>query len=385
MYEFIKFLEFARYLFDQEELAAKAAHIMQGILEARSPRMSDISQRMRGKPAANYKEIQRFLAKAEPKEAALRLFQEDAPFVIGDPTEIPRPQARKTPYVGTLKDGKTKGFWLLMLATPFRGRAIPCAFVTYSSRTIAEQANSRNLEHDRAFQEIKELLGERPLVLDREFSYLSLLEKLAAEEINFVIRLNLGSKAPIFTNAEGERVELLVFPDKTAIYAQLYYRGEVPVNVIGVWRKGFKRPLWVMTNLAPDDGLRIYQARVKIEESFKDLKSLLSLDKIMNKSQKNMEKMVALVFIAYTIGLLVGESIRDRSYGNPQQPDGTPSLCHSETPTSIRRGKYWKLYSGLFVLLKQKILLSAAILDQLVLAVLRSFACLVPGHVRSFV
>ena len=122
-----------------------------------------------------------------------------------------------------------------------------------------------------------------------------------------------------------------------------------------------------------------------IEESFKDLKSLLSLDKIMNKSQEYMEKMVALLLIAYTIGLLVGESIRDRTYGEPQQPDGTSPLCHNQTSPSKHRGKYWKLYSGLFVLLKQKILLSAAVLDRLVLAVLRSFACLVTGHVRSLV
>ena len=123
MYEFIRVLEFVRYLFDDEEQADKAAQIVEGIMEAQSPRLSDISQRMRGEPAANYKAVQRFLSKAEPKAALLRLFQEETSYVIGDPTEVPRPQAWKTPYVGTLKDGKTKGFWLLMLATPFRGRA----------------------------------------------------------------------------------------------------------------------------------------------------------------------------------------------------------------------------------------------------------------------
>ena len=63
--------------------------------------------------------IQRFLRQADPKAALLRLSQADAPFVTGDPTEMPRPQARKTSYVGTLKDGTTRGFWLLLLATPY--------------------------------------------------------------------------------------------------------------------------------------------------------------------------------------------------------------------------------------------------------------------------
>ena len=36
-----------------------------------------------------------------------------------------------------------KGFWLLLLATPFRGRAIPCGFLTYSSKTIASQPGGK--------------------------------------------------------------------------------------------------------------------------------------------------------------------------------------------------------------------------------------------------
>ena len=105
---------------------------------------------------------------------------------------MPRPQAKKTEYVGTLSDGETKGYWLMILATPYRGRAIPCGFVDYSSRTINQDATSRNQHHFAAFAQVKELLGDRPLVLDREFSYLELLENLAAEGVNFVIRLDEG-------------------------------------------------------------------------------------------------------------------------------------------------------------------------------------------------
>jgi len=64
---------------------------------------------MPGKEEANYKCIQRFLASGLPQQALFRLFQEDTPFVIGDPTEMPRPQAKKSEYVGTLSNGKTNG------------------------------------------------------------------------------------------------------------------------------------------------------------------------------------------------------------------------------------------------------------------------------------
>jgi hypothetical protein len=209
-----------------------------------------------------------------------------------------------------LGSSRTPGFWLL-LGTPYRGRAIPFSIVTYSSRTIADNANSRNLEQCRAFAEIRALLGENPLVLDREFSCLGLLENLVAEEVNLVIRLHLGSHPPTFINAEGRRIKLTVPRGKKRVYHQLYYKGEVAVNVIGVWRQGFQRSLWAMTNLSPEEGLTIYLARMKLEESLKDLKSLLLLDKVMNKLQENMDKIVALLLMSYTTGLLVGESIRD--------------------------------------------------------------------------
>ena len=138
MFKSIPFFQFAQLLFDSNDLARKGAIILKAILEAQSPRLSEIAQKMPGTPAANYKFLQRFLASTDPQAILLRLFQTEAPFVLGDPTEMPRAQAWKTSYVGTLMDGKTKGFWLLTLATPFRGRALPFHFVTYSSKTISD-------------------------------------------------------------------------------------------------------------------------------------------------------------------------------------------------------------------------------------------------------
>ena len=51
---------FTQYVFDSQEHADKAALILQAILTARSPRLSDIAQAMPANPEANYKMIQRF-------------------------------------------------------------------------------------------------------------------------------------------------------------------------------------------------------------------------------------------------------------------------------------------------------------------------------------
>jgi hypothetical protein len=335
MNKFTHLLQFVQRLFDDDHTARKAKVIIEGILKAHSPRLSDIAREMPGKEEANYKAIQRFLAHHSPQQALLRLFQEDASFVIGDPTEMPRPQAKKSEYVGTLSDGKTSGYWLLILATPFHGRAIPCHCVSYSSKTINDEATSRNRHHFEAFAQVKELLGDKPLVLDREFSYLELMETLVLEEINFVICLKEGPK---FTDQEGKLVTLSICKGETRPINKVFYMGKVFVNVIGMWQEGFSKPLWVMTNLEAEQGLSIYLQRMKIEESFRDMKSLLGLEKLMNQRRDHMEKMVALLLIAYAIALWLGETLRATLF-----PEGT---------------RKHKLYSGLFVILKLKITMS---------------------------
>jgi len=376
--EFTRISAFMQHLFDRESVARRATEIVAGILEGRSPRLSDIAQHMPGTPAANYKAIQRFIAGTDLKAVLRRLFQADAEFVIGDPTEMPRPQAYKTTYVGKLSDGETRGYWLLVLSTPFRGRAIPCGVLSYSSRTIAQGAGSRNTQHWQAFADLKALLGEKPLVLDREFSYLELLHYCNEAGLRFVIRLNLRSQPPKFYTAEGREVVLAVGLGQQEVYQQLLYKGQVRVNLIGVWRKGSSEPLWVMSNLPPEQALRIYHGRMKIDESFKDLKNLLGLDMLMNKSQQHMEQMAALTLITYAIGLLIGEALRDELYGPP------PPVTHSsaDAKPSARQRK-WQLYSGLFILLKHKLSLSRKRLRQLVDQVLLTFAALVCPPVRT--
>lgn len=369
----IRISEFAQHLFEPERTAEQAATILEGIWQSRSARLSDIAQHLPGQPDANYKAIQRFLKRSDPKAALLRLFQPDAPFVIGDPTEIARPQAYKTPYVGKLKDGQTRGFSLLVLATPWRGRAIPFSFVSYSSRTIAEEITSRNLNHWRAFDEIKTLLGDKPLVLDREFSYLELLQYLSENQLRFVIRLNLGSHQPVLLDAAGQRVTLTITPGQRIVYRDLLYREKIKVQVAGLWRRGNAEPLWVMTNLDPKQGLAIYLKRMKIEQVFKDLKSLLGLDRLMNKRQDSMEQMAALVMLAFAIGSLIGEAVRDELF------------AAADDPQSATVQRKWRLYSGLFLFLKRKWSLAIATLSQLLQRVLAGFANCVQPPVRTYV
>ena len=316
---------------------------------------------MPGSESANYKCIQRFATDETLKSVLLRLYQENAPFMIGDPTEMPRPAAKKTDYVGILSDGQTSGYWLLILATPYQGRAIPCHFVSYSSAIIGAEVTSRNRYHFQAFAEVKELLGEKPLVLDREFSYLALLQALVIEEVNFVIRLKLGAH---FFDQEGKRIALNVKKGETRILNKVFYMGKVFVNVVGWWKEGLKEPIWIMTNLPAEQALAFYLQRMKIDQAFKDLKSLLGMDKMMHQKRHWMEQMVSLALIAYAIGLVLGETLRANLF-----PE-----------TSRKRN----LYSGLFVLLKLKLSLPYQDFKQISFLALQTFHAIVLP-VRTFV
>jgi hypothetical protein len=223
-----------RQVFDNPKLIQKASQIVCALLEAGSPRLSRIADKMPGQPASNYKSIQRFLEQVDLKAVLKRFFQEQAEFVIADPTEMPRPHAKHTQYVGRLSDGQTLGYWLLVLATPFRGRALPFHFITYSSQTISQQVTSRNQEHFRAFADLKPLLGERPLVLDREFSYLELLKALRTEKIHFVVRLRVGPRQVSLLTTKGQPLHLSTPRVGTMhLYRQVLYMGSVLVNLAG--------------------------------------------------------------------------------------------------------------------------------------------------------
>jgi len=352
-------------LFERKEWGKKAARMVQALWRVRSARVSEIARGMGGPTAARYKEVQRFLRQVELKPVLLRLFGAEAGFVLGDATEIERLQARRTEYVGTLKDGKSKGFWLLTLAAPFRGRAIPFHFVVYSSKTIRQQATSRNQHHWAAFGAVRRLLGDRPLVLDREFSYLELLLNLVAEGVHFVIRLNLGSHPPIIRDRRGRRIDLVVSQGEEQIYTGVSYQGQVRVNLIGRWERGLREPMWVMTDLEPQQAWDLYQQRMKIDECFRDLKSLLGLHKLMNKTQRNLEQVIALVLLAYAIGLLLGETLRDQLYAHRQSG--------------------WATYSGLFILLKDPAHTNTQLIKRSADHALRLFLSLihypVPTHV----
>lgn len=50
---------------------------------------------------------------------------------------------------------------------------------------------------------------------------------------------------------------------------------------------------------------------MKIEETFRDAKGLMGLERVMSKSRKNLEALLGLMLLAYAAGVMLGEVVRD--------------------------------------------------------------------------
>lgn len=65
--------------------------------------------------------------------------------------------------------------------------------------------------------------------------------------------------------------------------------------------------------------------------------------------------MLALLLLVFTIGFLPGENLRDHLYG--EKIEENEDVSEKDRITGVlhkRKGKKWRLYTGLFILLKHK-------------------------------
>ncbi|MGQ9609234.1 MAG: hypothetical protein ACUVWN_08025 [bacterium] len=85
--------------------------------------------------------------------------------------------------------------------------------------------------------------------------------------------------------------------------------------------KGFSEPMWVISNL--QESLEIYSKRKKIDESFRDLKSFLLFEKIMNNEYGEDDSIDIIgIYHRFTFGRRIQKTV---FYENT--PRQCPNLC----------------------------------------------------------
>lgn len=301
-----------------DKICKEISKVLQAILNSRKLRISQLAYQMGDKFETNYKKIQRLLNVLDLKDLELAITKlypkNESEFILIDPTEIERPDARNTEYVGFLKD-KVRGYLNLICAFPYKGRAIPFYFQTYSSKTIANELSSRNNIWKNITKKLKFLAEGKTIIADREFCAESYISSLIHENIDFVIRLKAGNpKSPtLIADINGKKIDYLnVKKGKKRHWKNVFYKGKICVNLARYWDKKYSTPIFLITNKDPKSALNIYKQRMKIEESIRDLKDKLGIDKNMCKTKANNDKLTALAILSYCISLLIGESMREK-------------------------------------------------------------------------
>lgn len=310
--------------------------IIQEYLKVRELRISSLANAFNGNASSRSKAIQRTLKGISEdllSESLLSPVNVQQNIYLVDYTEIEREWAKNTKWVGTLSDGETRGAAILTISIPYKGRAIPIIVKEYSSAILDLDSTSKNIILKNALLSALSLLEGKIIVADREFCSEENLKFLIGEGIKFVVRFKVGGKnrKTIVTDKNKNKIDYTLQKGEMKIFRNVYYKGKVKIHLIGIWDSKYHSPLYIITNHDPKQALDIYKIRMKIEQSYRDLKDKLGFNKIMTKSRENFIKLILIAILAYIIAMLIGELL----------------ISHTLSAKEARK------YSGLFVLLKQ--------------------------------
>lgn len=210
----------------------------------------------------------------------------------------------------TLKDD----FWVLGASITYRGRCIPLYI------KIWREPNSPYDFWGRVFKFLRELKRLLPrdfkyeLIADRGFQSVKLFDICKKLRWDYIVRINgeWMCKLP-----DGRYfMQLHLFED--GIYENVIlgkrerYKGINLVVSSVIDEKGDKMRWFLATNLKDRERvINDYQRRMWIEESFKDLKSILKWENYTEKipQKGRIEKLIVISLISYTLGLCVGSKV----------------------------------------------------------------------------
>lgn len=212
---------------------------------------------------------------------------------------------------------------LLAAKVAVDGRAVPIAWVVVRKKWYDTKRKSRNDVEEQVILCLKEAMGNRPWILvgDRGFARADLFAKLTRWGVRFVIRASVSPWVEV-RGFEGTLGNIPRRKGKTHRYGKAFYqkRRRVAVSLVVTHKEPAAEPWYLVTS--PQDYLRaesIYRKRMWIEESFRDAKSRLKLDRFWAAKPDRIERMMILVALAMLVTTLVALDYRRRHGGEDPQ------------------------------------------------------------------
>lgn len=201
----------------------------------------------------------------------------------------------------------------IVAAIPFRKRAIPIFWKVYTNKQIQQMVYLSHNTLVWAFLDdleslIHEALGKKRRfiwIFDRGFSDVKLMKRLKAHKIHFIIRVcrNVGVEVEGYVGKLGEFGGRGYFPNI------VYHKEErIRVTLYCAWDIHEEEPMLIVSN-EPSALLLLYKQRMKIEEAFRDLKSLFGFRALVLKDdfQERVELLWLLNVISMGLSFLLYE------------------------------------------------------------------------------
>jgi hypothetical protein len=205
------------------------------------------------------------------------------------------------------------GYQAIVVAIPFRMRAIPIYWHIYTNEQIQDLVY---LSHNTLIWDFlnklntvqHQALGKRRRfvwIFDRGFADVKLMIKLKKWRVGFIIRVcrNVG------VEVQGYVGQLSAFP-RTGYYENIIYHKEkrIRVNLYCAWDDNYDDPMLLVSNQACNL-LMLYSQRMKIEEAFRDLKSLFGFRSLVLKdnSQQRIELLWLMCVMSMGLSFLLYE------------------------------------------------------------------------------
>jgi len=198
----------------------------------------------------------------------------------------------------------------LMLAIPFKGRAIPLIWQIVPEGSLKD---SQNRIEERLLAKLLNFLPENKRVIllaDRGFGRATFIQFLLKRGILFSVRVRAGVK---IRTRRGRVILLRKFPLKAGDpywFKKITYRDDglvKGVNLAMIVAKGSDDPWFLVTNLRkPETAIGRYETRFQIEEWFRDLKHELGITNLRTSNLKRIRRMIFVSSVAYGLAMLIG-------------------------------------------------------------------------------
>lgn len=208
----------------------------------------------------------------------------------------------------------------LMIAIPFKGRAIP---LLWHIVRYCDIKDSQNLIEERLVTRLVNLVCEVTpdkkilLTADRGFGRATLFQFLLKKKVLFAIRVK-GDVT--ITAKKGKRMSLRMLEKRLVAgvpqwYEQILYRSDSIVSGLNLAAVVAPKdaegkdadPWFLVTNLRKvETTIQRYAERFHIEEWFKDFKHQLGIAKLQTRNLMRVRRLVVVSAIAYGLTMLVG-------------------------------------------------------------------------------